>query len=343
MKTTLMMFLCSAVMIGLTVDPGNGQPLASSGSLPAPFDQASEPSDEALEIYAALTGRTVLRPGSLRQLPASIKPKLPTDTNAAIALIVSELAKCRLEVVPDGKTFARVLPEGWTKSLMGQQLARIQPPPPSLHSGSNIHGANFRSNFAAGLDIYSALRERTVLYPSALPRPPFLFRTQTPLTREEMVYALTVILALNGVAAVDDGDQFVQLVPLEAAPYVALGAPKRLPGEPLLDPSKLPSFPDPLSFSPLISRPRRQADRLIALYAELTGRKALAADLYGDAPVPFNIRTPLTDKEILYAIETTLAFNNLTIIPVDDQSIRVGHITERSKPTQNPSDASRKP
>src|SRR5665811_1762248 len=43
-----MMFLCSAVMLGLTVDPGNGQSLASSSPLPAPSKpDALEPTDEA--------------------------------------------------------------------------------------------------------------------------------------------------------------------------------------------------------------------------------------------------------------------------------------------------------
>ena len=102
----------------------------SGSSSPAPFIRGSEPTEEALDIYAELTGRTVLRPGKLPQLPVSIKPDLPTDTNAAIARVVSELAQCHLEVVSDGETFVRVLPQGWQNSLTGKQLAQITPARP---------------------------------------------------------------------------------------------------------------------------------------------------------------------------------------------------------------------
>jgi hypothetical protein len=42
----------------------------------------------------------------------------------------------------------------------------------------------------------------------------------------------------------------------------------------------------------------------------------------------FRVETPLTKSELLYAIETTFTLNNLAIIPVDDQRIRLGHISE---------------
>ena len=83
----------SLLLIGLTTVVGRSQPHVSGGSSPAPFIRGSEPTEEALDIYADLTGRTVLRPGKLPQLPVSIKADLPTDTNAAIARIVGELAK----------------------------------------------------------------------------------------------------------------------------------------------------------------------------------------------------------------------------------------------------------
>ena len=341
----------------------------SGGSSPAPFIRGSEPTEEALDIYADLTGRTVLRPGKLPQLPVSIKADLPTDTNAAIARIVGELAKCHLDVVPDDETFVRVLPQGWQDSLMGKQLEQIKLPLPSPHPADHFFYAFVRSDFAACLEIYSNLRRRTILYPQVLPRAAVSFRNRKALTREEAVYALTVVLAINGVAAVDDGDNFVQLVPLETAEHVTPRAPKPKRGAPLLDPSKLPSVPDPSSVqrapeagtvlmsdrltmlyaqlianpSPPASRPLLEVDRLVGFYAELTGRKALASAHFGHTFVPFEIKTPLTDAEVLYAVETTLALNNLAIIPVEDGSIRAGHISERRKLMKDPSEGSRKP
>jgi hypothetical protein len=321
-----------------------------------------------LDIYAELTGRTVLRPGRLPQLPVSIKPDLPADTNAAIARIGGELAKCHLDVVPDGETFVRVLPEGWQNSLMGKQLALIKPPLPSPHP-ADLFFALVRSDFAQWLGIYSKLRGRTILYPLELPRAAVSFRNRKGLTTEEAVYALTVVLALNGVAAVDDGDHFVQLVPLEKAEHITPKAPKPKRGAPLLDPRKLPSVPDPSSvqrapeagtvltsdrlttlYAQLIANPPPrgswpllEVDRLVGFYAELTGRNALASAHFGHLFVPFEIKTPLTDAEVLYAIETTLALNNVAIIPVDDGSIRAGHISERNKLIKDPSEGSRKP
>src|SRR6185369_16131641 len=100
----------SLLLLGLATVTGRSQSQVPGGSSPPPFIRGSENTEEALDIYAELTGRTVLRPGTLPQLPVSIKADLPTDTNAAIALIVGELAKCHLDVVPDRETFVRVLP-----------------------------------------------------------------------------------------------------------------------------------------------------------------------------------------------------------------------------------------
>jgi len=347
-----------------------GQDLPSPGPLPAPSAFNADPTDEALGIYAELTGRTVLRPGSLPPLPASIKSGLPADTNVATAYIADQLAKCQMELVSDGETFVRVLPPGWTNTSMGKWLSAIQPPSPIGGANSNGLTSVIRSDFDAAFGIYADLRGRTILYSSALPRPQFSFRTQRPLPKEEMVYALTVILAMNGIAAIDDGDHFVQFVSLESAPQVKQGAPKPLPSAPLLDPRKLPSLADPLAIPRApgagaasitdrlltlyvkfignppawASQPSPTVDRLVEFYAALTGCKAQRSSRYGHYSVPFEIKTPLTEAEVLYAIEKTLELNNLTLIPTDQKSIQIGHISaRRDKPTQEPSESGRKP
>src|ERR1051325_47350 len=255
----------SVLLIGLATVTGRSQPHVSSGSSPPPFIRGSQTTEEALALYADLTGRTVLRPGKLPQLPVSIKPDLPADTNAAIARIVGELVKCNLDVVPDGEIFVRVLPAGWQNSLMGKQLAQINSPLPSPHPGDHFF-ALVRVDFTACLEIYSKLRGRTILYPLELlelPRVAVSFRNRKGLTTEEAVYALTVVLAMNGVAAVHDSDQFVELVPLEKAEHITPKAPKPKPGAPLLDPSKAASVPDAGTIP--------TSDRLTALYARLIG------------------------------------------------------------------------
>jgi hypothetical protein len=58
------------------------------------------------------------------------------------------------------------------------------------------------------------MRQRTILRPATLYGPPVSLRTQVTLSPTEAAYALATILALNGIAVVDDGVSFVQVVPM---------------------------------------------------------------------------------------------------------------------------------
>jgi hypothetical protein len=189
----------------------------------------------------------------------------------------------------------------------------------------------------------------------AVDAPPVWLEASTPLSGEEFAHAIRVSLALNGLALMDDGDQFVQLVAIGAA--TTLAAPVRVPAAPLLDPSSLPvasgaaTTADTLSnrlrhlylkflgdsppWPPSIPR---QVDRLVELYADLKGLKATRSDTFGQVPVFFEITTPLTEPEVLYAIETTLRLNNLAVVPAGKDSVRAGHISEgrATKQTEPP-------
>jgi len=72
--------------------------------------------------------------------------------------------------------------------------------------------------------------------------------------------------------------------------------------------------PPPLPASPApFMGPANPTQEALDTDAELTGR------------------TLMTKAELLYAIETTLALNNLAIVPVDGKSIWAGYISERRK------------
>lgn len=62
-------------------------------------------------------------------------------------------------------------------------------------------------------DVYSALSGRTVLRPANLPAVPIKLRTQSDLTRREMIQALDSVLALNAISMIPVGDKFVKAVP----------------------------------------------------------------------------------------------------------------------------------
>ncbi len=305
--------------------------------------------DEALHLYARLTGRTVLRPGFLPRLPESIAPRVSADTNSAIDFIESVFATNQIEILRVGQLFAWVLPEGWKETPLAAQLARIKPPT-VRESAATADEQSLAALLQPGdIDlqdmpleqlvqvIYPELRNRTVLRPSELARVGVRFWTQSSMTKEEAIYALNVMLAMNGVAVIDDGDKFVQIVPLPRAAKVVAKAPLPEEGAELMSPDKVPVF-----MPGYIEEPARpltapaNADGLVAFYAGLTGRKPAPSEPFGRLPIFLKVQTPLTKAELLYAIETTLALNNLAIVPGDGDSIRAGRPGEMA-PSQTTS------
>ncbi len=312
--------------------------------------QSPFPAD-ALDIYAELKNRTVLRSAGLPPLPGSLLSDAPADKDQAAALIEGALAKNHLEIVPDGEKFVRILPANWRNSFLETQLSRIAQPKAPAPGETKTSQTDlpmgvinfFNVDVSEVLKIYAEIGNRTILRPFALPASVIRFRSQTVLTREEAEYALTVVLALNGIAAIDDGDRFVQIVPNARAAQVQPHAPQPEKDSPLINPWTVPSFapfsprapipPRPQTTTPSHERalgpPLRQAqtnstvDDLVAYYGTLTGQERIPEEHYGKQMVLFKVTTPLTKAELLYAIETTLALNGLVIARVDDKSIRV--------------------
>ena len=309
-------------------------------------------SDEALDIYAQLTGRTVLCPGTLAVLPGSIKSEIPSDPNAAITFIESEFARNRIDMLPDGGKFVRVLPVGWRNSPMGAELVAMKAP-----DGQNQQSATNTFNFSS-LDLntflmafYPKLSRHTVLRPLALPTCTIKLRTSSPLTREEASYAFNTLLIMNGLKAVNDGEKFVQVVTIEAASGVKARAPRPARDALRWEPNKLPvigstppipqrsesgtRLPEVTAGLAAPTRMLRTVDELVRCYAALTDREAIPSDRFGANLVPFALATPLTKEEVLYAIETTLALNGLAIMPADSKSIRAGRLSERRQTQLN--------
>ena len=201
------------------------------------------------------------------------------------------------------------------------------------------------------LDIYALMSQRTILRPITLPAPTVNLKTQGTLTKEEALYALETVLALNGICVVHDGTKFVQVVPMAQRAQVKTRAPKPEPGAKLFDPKKVPSMGVSASHGPLTETERIEqeferlrkafyefmhlpapskppARRLLGLYADLSRQDGDVVKEPRRNSIWFHVETPLTKGELLYAIETTFALHNLAIIPVDDRRIRVGHIPE---------------
>lgn len=185
---------------------------------------------DPLEVYGNLTGKTVLAPSALPFLSDAIISDLPTEKTNAIARIESELSKQRLAVVHDGPHFVRVFPEkqrGFLTnvSLRGAELAVAKPQETMAAGLIKLIGVELDQV----LPMYAAISRRTVLRPAHLPQTVVRLKSTCPLNREETVYAMATVLALNGIAVVEDGERFVQVVPMAQRERLIAGAPKPEP------------------------------------------------------------------------------------------------------------------
>lgn len=336
-----------AVLLGLVAGQ-LGLVQGQSVSLAPGSPSTLPPTEQALRLYGALTHKTILRPTMLPQLSESLVAEMMADTNAAAGVLEKALADRRIEMVRDGELFVRLLPEGWQTSTLAAQLLRI-PSPPKRETNQNERASASVSMPAGTIDfrnvgidqalaVYASLCNRTVLRPHHLSASVIALRTETALSREEAVYAMNVVLALNGVATVEDGVNFVQVVPMPRMALAKARAPKPKLTEPLIKPEEVPVFVvRPMLFPP--HRPAAKAeaadhlppppappvppgvDDLVAYYAKLVGQKASASG-FRQQPVSLKVQNPLTKAELLYAIETTLALDDIKIERQDDGTLQ---------------------
>ena len=311
-----------------------------------------------LDAYGVLIRKTVLMPSGLPDLSGAIPSDLPSERTNAIARIESELSKLGLAVVQDGPHFVIVVRESQRSFLTNVTLYSAAPAtsePQTTGPGVSIIGFT-QADPGQCLSIYAATSHRTLLRPMMLPYPVVSLKNTCPLTLDEVAYAIATVLALNGIAVVEDGESFAQVVPMAERAHVKTRAPKRELGAKLFDPKKVPSagvtdFPRPLTemerieqeyerlrnefyhFIHYKSPPERPSKRLLELYASLAGKTVEASPNFDTLHIWFHIETPVSKAELLYAIETTFALNNLAIIHLDDQRIRLGHPTELVKGT----------
>lgn len=304
-----------------------------------------DPLDHALDTYARLTQRTILRPTGLPQLESPITDRLPGDTNAAIRAIEDAFKERQIELLPDGTKFLRAVPVGWSNSPAAAFLATIKPGAGGVAAhpvGAVAWTGSGGADLLQALDYYRRLRMRTLLRSVHLQSPTIKLTTITPLTSEELGYALTVVFALNGIAAIDDGEKFVQCVPVRDWTDVKPQAPKTEEGAVLLDPKAIPRLSPQLptvGVNPLTQLYRqlfqgeppwtpRPVDRLVEFYAELNDQKAAASKSCGRWPILFEITTPLTQKEVCYAVETALRLHGVALVKNEGNRLTAIQVAE---------------
>ncbi len=336
---TLSANLALALIVLLSGEPAFAQ--SQSGEHLTPLHQA-------LELYQEFTGKTVLRSHHLPSLSEFNKPIPSSDTNGMRVVLENELLNKGIELIPLSELIVLAVESGWKNSPAANYITTIKPPA-KRESGSVPAAAlsndpgpkeetispgtiDFRgADINQFLDIYATLLNRTILRPTDLISSTFALRTQTPFTKNDVIYLLEAALALNGIASVEDGTNFVQVVPISRVGSLKLQAPPRSPSDPLLDPKTVPDFRYSHSFVPakgFQSNGPGAVNELVAYYAELTSRTAVSTNKIASVPLIFRAQTLLTKPELLYALETILALNGLAISEVDDKTIRAGYLHE---------------
>jgi RNA polymerase sigma factor (sigma-70 family) len=288
----------------------------------------NRPPADALEIYADLTGRTVLH-GHLPPLPGSLAAQMLMNTNDAVELLAQQLTNTGYGLVLDGEKFALIIPTA------DMDKPRFRPPPLNPESALHADAATNSISFPAidlntFLDIYQKLSSRTILCSPKLGNPILGLQSQTGLTSEETAYAMGIVLYLNGIAAVGDGDKFVQMVPVSEASLVRTNAPATEPGAGMINSRSVPGFE---STSPTV-------DDLEAFYGKLAGKTIRISSRLRSRPVIFRVETPLTNAELRYAIETVFTLNGLQIGLAGDRAIHVQTLSGQGRQDTNSPPAS---
>jgi hypothetical protein len=349
-------FMTNAPLRGAELALAKGQESWSKGqeALPAGMiDFSGADLRQVLDICALMSGRTILRPAILPAPVIRLRTACSLTKEEGVYALETVLALNGICVVDDGAKFVQV--------VVAQQRAQVRTRAPKSEPGAETMPAgsiNFRgADLGQVLSIYASMSQRTILRPATLPGPVVSLQSASALTRQEAVYAMATVFELNGISLVDDGEKFVQVLPMAQRATVKTNAPKPDPGAKLFDPKKVPAvgisrpagLPGPskplndmerleqeferlrkavYDFMHITGPNRHSPQRLLELYARLADKTAVASTNFDRVPIHFQVETPVTRSELLYAIETTLTLNNLAIIPVDDRRIRLGWIRE---------------
>ncbi len=159
---------------------------------------------QVLDIYAELKGRTVLRPATLPGGGFSFKAAARDKTEATKA-IEEEFLRRGITVIPDGEKFVMVVPASMAKEVAPHSPKPNVTPADKILPKGTINLSNIDVNQA--LMIYGGLIDRKFVRAHAVASPPISFRSTTPLTKDEAIYALDTLFGWNNISIVLNDDK----------------------------------------------------------------------------------------------------------------------------------------
>lgn len=241
--------------------------------------------------------------------------------------------------------------------LLCQALPAQPPPtgqPPALTNapGLPVEEVLFPAKFInfTGADLGMLLRKYSELVGRNILRSPTVepalkasvhFINQTALTKTEAIQAFQAIFATNGVALIEDGEKFLQVVRAKDAAGSGPG---------LARPTLAKSSGDaPASTGAMLFPPKAinyigaDLNKLLQHFSELLGRKPLRSPKVESvlkAPVFFINQTPLTKSEAIHAYDMIFAMNGVGFIEEGEAYLKVVPVWEIALPGQKRSPGS---
>ena len=295
---------------------------------------------QALLLYQIAAHRSVIRPASLAgDLELDLQSKGTGAGMEAAQVIEQALAEKRINVQLDGDKFAIVSGRGadaekitrelgkahelaaaientrqaYTKAHAAGQPSGSLPEPPSqeemLPAGVIVFT---RIDLSEVLHIYGELTDRTMIRAFPLPAPPISFQNYTPLTREESIYALTAVLALNGVSVAAADEHLLLVVPSVQEGKIAALLSQKGP----LDYSSLTNTVPSRS----VNIPFGGLDMIATAYGQLAERKLEVGPSVPPIELGLTTQTALTTGEALRALDLLLGLHGLKVTSQEDST-----------------------
>lgn len=171
----------------------------------------------ALEIYAELSSRSLLRSPTLPNPTLSFRALAGGKPDAAILLSAAFSAN-GIAAIPDGDKFALVVRKAEVRFFHARSVEIKEPSSDTrdremIPAGAVVLvGADLRS-VAMIYAQMSGRQTNPANWDRNIPNPNFFFKNQTPLTKPELLYAYDTLFELNGLKWVPDGEDFIKPVP----------------------------------------------------------------------------------------------------------------------------------
>ncbi len=228
-----------------------------------------------------------------------------------------------LELVAiDDQAMTVTIRNGGKESVLG--FAAEGPPPPARvirgDTGKKLGVIRFQSLTGARLlEFYSQLTARTMLQSSFVSVGAITGQGQCA-GRDELVRFLERNLVRAHLQILPQGEKFAVVLPTNLAlPASALWkARKSASGK---NQSAASTKTGTFAFF------NSELAQVLQFYGNLSGRKVERVPDLPNFPITCKTATPLTETEMLYALETVLVLNGIQLIAVDDQTVKAVSMT----------------